>query len=852
MFRSVYAAIAVCFALLLGLSTKSVSQELHSLGALRSNETPEWVLPSPVIEVENPENELDEFVANLDGLPPVGNQSSQGSCTAWATAYYYLTYTQWQEYGWDVSDPNHIMSPAFTYNQINGGIDGGSYPHDAFRIFESMGCVTIADMPYDVGNYTRYPSEQAQINGMPFRTQQTYEINIRNMNGVDQLKNHLRNGNIAMTAMTVWPNFDNLSNFDYNYCVNDIYGGVRGGHAVTIIGFDDERVTSDGVGAFYMVNSWGSGWGDDGFWWMSYEAMMEGEIGWGYALYAEDIIGYEPTLAAKIDLDHFDRYSLRVDVGLGLPGQHQETKRFFDVYMRPHTDIWHFETPFVLDITDFDGNMNLDGSTDFFMDIDDGDRDGMDGDVFAFEILDLTSDFRAISGDTPLAIPDGGSTEAGLTFNYSIVPPSDVTVNLDLATGETMLSWQAPEIDEFIEFIVYRNGQEIGRTNESSFIDQLEHFGLYGYEIASHWEENDSWATEIIQVNYIEPVAPRYTGVLYVEEGTGEFSLAWEQFRDIYLSHDDGIAESNIYPGEQAPDGTIIAQKFTAPALGKVFRARVKFAQLDHIPYGPVRVVVLRDENGTPGSLFYASPVFTPQNTNWMNLEFDGNRLALDADENFWIGLCWEESQTSPLGRDTNGAQTSEKMIQLPGMNWRTMAGGGNLMIRADFASEELIDDWTGLTGFDVFMNDELLTHVDEDIHRVTSTLPDHGEYTFRVDAVYLQGVWQGRPVHVAWNGEKLAVGEDLLPGKWAVHGVYPNPFNPTTTIRVELAENAPMSVNVFNLQGQLISTLFDGMMTRGNHEIIVDGGAWTSGVYFIQTRIPGQLNDLRKVTLLK
>ncbi|AEC51844.1 hypothetical thiol protease [Pyrococcus sp. NA2] len=50
------------------------------------------------------------------------------------------------------------------------------------------------------------------------------------------------------------------------------YQARVGGHAVTIIGYDDNATTPDGKGALLMVNSWGEEWGDKGFWKYSYEA----------------------------------------------------------------------------------------------------------------------------------------------------------------------------------------------------------------------------------------------------------------------------------------------------------------------------------------------------------------------------------------------------------------------------------------------------------------------------------------------------------------------------------------------------------------------------------------------------
>ena len=66
--------------------------------------------------------------STLPYFPQIRSQGSQGSCTAWASCYYYNTYTQAFDEGYTVSggDNNHILSPAFMYNLINGGEDWGA------------------------------------------------------------------------------------------------------------------------------------------------------------------------------------------------------------------------------------------------------------------------------------------------------------------------------------------------------------------------------------------------------------------------------------------------------------------------------------------------------------------------------------------------------------------------------------------------------------------------------------------------------------------------------------------------------------------------------------------------------
>lgn len=84
----------------------------------------------------------------------------------------------------------------------------------------------------------------------------------------------------------------------------------------------------------------------------------------------------------------------------------------------------------------------------------------------------------------------------------------------------------------------------------------------------------------------------------------------------------------------------------------------------------------------------------------------------------------------------------------------------------------------------------------------------------------------------------------------------YPNPFNPTTVIPFELAKRVHTSLRVYNLRGQVVRTLLDGVLDARTHEVTWDGrndngDAVSSGVYFYKI-VAGSFQDVRKLTLLK
>ncbi|GAI20309.1 unnamed protein product, partial [marine sediment metagenome] len=92
---------------------------------------------------------------------------------------------------------------------------------------------------------------------------------------------------------------------------------------------------------------------------------------------------------------------------------------------------------------------------------------------------------------------------------------------------------------------------------------------------------------------------------------------------------------------------------------------------------------------------------------------------------------------------------------------------------------------------------------------------------------------------------------EDDAPAAFAVAQNSPNPFNPTTTISLTLAEAGNVSVDVFNVAGQKVDTLVNGFMNAGTHSVVWDASKFSAGVYFYTVKA-GDFSKTMKMTLLK
>ena len=78
----------------------------------------------------------------------------------------------------------------------------------------------------------------------------------------------------------------------------------------------------------------------------------------------------------------------------------------------------------------------------------------------------------------------------------------------------------------------------------------------------------------------------------------------------------------------------------------------------------------------------------------------------------------------------------------------------------------------------------------------------------------------------------------------------YPNPFNPGTTVQFALPEAGPVTLKVYNLTGNLITTLVDSDLPAGDHQITFDGTDLPSGLYIAQVTTTNATSATRMILL--
>jgi hypothetical protein len=89
------------------------------------------------------------------------------------------------------------------------------------------------------------------------------------------------------------------------------------------------------------------------------------------------------------------------------------------------------------------------------------------------------------------------------------------------------------------------------------------------------------------------------------------------------------------------------------------------------------------------------------------------------------------------------------------------------------------------------------------------------------------------------------------LPEAFGITSIYPNPFNSMTVVKYTLPMPSEVALNVFDMSGREVLTIYQDQLSIGSHSVTLDGSKLASGLYFVHLAASGQVIN-RKVVLFK
>jgi hypothetical protein len=399
---------------------------------------------------QTPPNAVDQSASSW--FPPIGDQGQQGSCVSFAVGYYAKTFQEAKEHSWNLTGArwiggsngsisadyqSKVMSPAFIYNLVNGGTDGGSNIETPIQLINNVGISSWQKMPYYWQDYQRWPSVEAWAEAPLYRSNSTFGyqyLYVDSTQSVTSLKNWVAADNLAIIAVDAYDNLLTLrSTSSQDLFTTDNYVDKTQDHALAIVGYNDSfTYMENGTlthGAFKIANSWGKGnWENipDGCFWISYNVMKELSTPDNPVTLFTDLVGYQPQILATFNVAHAARSDCKITFGLGTPTAPIVTKNFSDF-------VFGGALPFcqnniVFDLTEFKDYMTSPYNQPFFMEVyDAGSNNGGTNNIG-------TINYFAIGNTYSLQTPTQtiNNHYVNLTLTYSLAP---TTFNVSPASG---------------------------------------------------------------------------------------------------------------------------------------------------------------------------------------------------------------------------------------------------------------------------------------------------------------------------------------------------------------------------------------------------------------------------------
>ncbi len=223
------------------------------------------------------------------------SQGQYGTCTAWSSAYaarsiaeaVRLNLTDRQQI------TNRAFSAGFLYKHIKGSSDyncsDGSYIEDALKYMKINGVPRYSefaqDCPRSISYEVYHKAKAHKIQGFAtlFWTDEGYASKIQ------KIKKAISEKRPVIFGMNCAPSF-NHAQAVWNP-LESPYSHF-GGHAMCLIGYDDTKYG----GAFEIQNSWGTGWGSEGYVWIRYKDFHN------FVKYAYEMFTIPKSEPAKVDL----------------------------------------------------------------------------------------------------------------------------------------------------------------------------------------------------------------------------------------------------------------------------------------------------------------------------------------------------------------------------------------------------------------------------------------------------------------------------------------------------------------------------------------------------------------------
>ncbi len=835
-------------------------------------------------------------------ITPIRDQAGCGSCVAFGTmaAFEGMINITRNTPGSDLDlSEQHIFSCG------GGTCNGGWSSITAAEYLQLYGAPMESCLPYvarddncdqtcsDWQQQARKVSEWGSVSDKPTKAT------------VEQMKTYLMDGPLV-GGFTVWDDFFSYSGGVYQ----QVWGEVAGGHCICIVGWNDAD------SCWIVKNSWGPGWGEDGYFRIR---MGHNEVGIeGFAMW---LIPESPQAYVQMEDHQFlDEISGNGD-GVPDPG---ESLEFTVTLSNPQT--WATLMDVQGWLVSMDPRVNLTSVMSAFPDLPDGATCSNDETPFAFTLADYID-----ITDIPFTLYVTGACDGSLPYSSDLMVQIPITVaqtgwpsqTLSSVRCSPLMPWMGGSTprrcvaveDNGTLHMWDKSGQDVagfpistpgGQIWGSVAMGDLDGDGkdeilfgskndtLYAFHHDGTVLFKQDMGADILATPAIadldndgspEIVLGTMDGQLHVLTAQGEkyspfpivlggpvmadaalADLDKDGLLDVVLGAHDGLIYAiNIQTGESLPGFPVTTggSIWSAPTLADLNRN------------GSLEIIVGSDDRNlyaitSTGDILFTYPTGQPirsapavadlNASNRLDVIFtsqDGKVYAVSHDGHLLSGWPYDTGNvlwTSPIVLDIDGDEALEVILETSGPQLLHLEADGSLLMALSI-------DASGTT-----MSTPVAGDLDNDGDLEIAVGGPKGVYVWNYPTPSTVDIpWPmyrgnarrtGNVEDVLTGRPEDDPGSPALPAEYALWQNYPNPFNPQTTIRYSLAEGGFVRLSIYNILGQQVISLVDDHQPAGLHEAIWDacdaGGNMVSSGLYLCRLQSGSFSETKKMVLLR
>jgi C1A family cysteine protease len=204
---------------------------------------------------------------------PIEDQGGLGSCTANA-AVGLIEYYERRAFGKHL-DASRLFLYKVTRKLLGWTGDTGAYLRSTMGAMTLFGTLPEDQYPYIESQFDDEPTAFDYAYAQDYQSLSYFRLDQPGMTTdkvLDRIKRFAAAGYPSMFGFSVY----GYGNAEGEFAFPSPNDTLLGGHAVDVVGYDDNRVIGSTKGALKIRNSWGAGWGESGYGWLPYEYVIQG------------------------------------------------------------------------------------------------------------------------------------------------------------------------------------------------------------------------------------------------------------------------------------------------------------------------------------------------------------------------------------------------------------------------------------------------------------------------------------------------------------------------------------------------------------------------------------------------